>query len=57
MARGLNLLRTAGGLGLLAEIGIQALHVAVQLPWQLVAAIVGLLLVSLGAYFERRRRH
>lgn len=56
MARGRNLLRTAGGLGLLAEIGIQALHVAVQLPWQLVAALVGLLLVSLGAYFERRRR-
>ncbi len=50
------LFRTAGGLGVLAEIGVQALHVAVQLPWQLVAAIVGLLLVGLGAFFERRRR-
>jgi hypothetical protein len=57
VARGRNFLRTAGGLGLLAEIGIQALHVAVQLPWQLVAAIVGVLLVSLGALFERRRQH
>lgn len=46
---------TAGSLALLAEIVLQALRLAVMVPWWYVALASGLLLVSLGILFERRR--
>ena len=44
-----------GSLVLLAEIAVQTLKLASRVPWWYVALAAGLLLVGLGALFERRR--
>ncbi|MBI3924934.1 MAG: hypothetical protein HY319_05285 [Armatimonadetes bacterium] len=44
-----------GSLGLAAEMTIQLFHLSVVLPWQLTAALLGVLLVGLGVLFERKR--
>jgi hypothetical protein len=44
-----------GSLALLAEIAVQTLKLASRVPWWYVALAAGLLLVGLGALFERRR--
>ncbi len=42
-------------LALLGEVGLQALHLAARVPWWYVALAAGILLVSLGIVFEKRR--
>lgn len=46
----------AGSGALLLEMALQALRLAVLVPWWYVALASGLLLVGLGILFERRRR-
>lgn len=46
----------AGSVALLLEMALQALRLAVLVPWWYVALASGLLLVGLGILFERRRR-
>lgn len=51
-----HLFRQAGGITLVAWVGLSFTRAALELPWQAATLVIGLTMVGLGVWVEKRRR-